>query len=203
MNTELNEILEKVSLLYRKYGIKSITMDDVAKELGISKKTLYQYVSDKTDLVHKVVEQVRQCNFKNLKKEPGVQCNAIEDLVKVSQHVNAVMRDHSPSYEYDLRKYYPDIYRDLTSARRKLMFEAMLANIRKGKKEGLYRKDLDEVIISKLHLVRIENLQESGIFEEDEIHSAKLFREIFVYHIRGMATMEGVRVLEENIYKIA
>jgi AcrR family transcriptional regulator len=60
MHTELNEILEKVSLLYRRYGIKSITMDDVAKELGISKKTLYQHVSDKTDLVRKVVEQVRQ-----------------------------------------------------------------------------------------------------------------------------------------------
>jgi hypothetical protein len=109
------------------------------------------------------------------------------------------MRDHSPSYEYDLKKYYPDIYKELMTARRKLMYEAMLANIRKGKKEGLYRQDLDEVIISKLHLLRIENLQESGLFKEDEILSAKLFREIFVYHIHGMATGEGIRVLENQM----
>ena len=78
----------------------------------------------------------------------------------------------------------------------------MLANIRKGKKEGLYRKELDEVIITKLHLLRIENLQDSGLFKEDEILSARLFREVFIYHIHGMATREGIRVLENNMDRI-
>ena len=135
MNKELQEILEKVSVLYRKYGIKSITMDDVAKELGISKKTLYQYVNDKTELVEKVVEHTRQCNFSDMKNLEGDRENAIEQLIKVSQRVNALMKDHSPSYEYDLRKYYPDIFNNLMSARRKLMYESMIANIRQGKKD--------------------------------------------------------------------
>lgn len=199
MNKELQDILEKVSLLYRKYGIKSITMDDVAKELGISKKTLYQYVSDKEDLVQKVVEHIRYCNFSTMRQKSDNKLNAIEDLVEVNRHINEVMKDHSPAYDYDLKKYYPDIFRSLMSARRKLMYESMVANIRKGKKEGLYREELDEEIIAKLHLLRIENLQESEIFNEEEMHSTKFFKELFVYHIHGLATERGIRILEEHM----
>ena len=203
MNKEFEDILDKVSVLYRKYGIKSVTMDDVAHELGISKKTLYQYVSDKTELVKMVVEHVRQCNFSAMKKKIGTGLNAIEELIEVSQHVNNLMKDHSPTYEYDLRKYYPDIYRNLMSARRKLMYESMIANIRKGKKEGIYREELDEKIIAKLHLLRIENLQTTEIFNEEEMHSQKFFREVFVYHIHGLATDKGLQILHKNADKLA
>lgn len=203
MTKEFEEILIKVAGLYRKYGIKSVTMDDVAHELGMSKKTLYQYVSDKTELVQMVVEHVRQCNFSAMKNKQETELNAIEELIEVSQHVNSQMKDYSPTYEYDLKKYYPDIYRSLMSARRKLMYESMLANIRKGKKEGIYRKELDEKIIAKLHLLRIENLQSTEIFDEEEMHSAKFFREVFVYHIHGLATEKGLKVLQKNVHKLA
>ena len=83
MENEFDRILEKVSVLYRKYGIKSVTMDDVAHELGISKKTLYQYVNDKTELVEKVVEFTRHCNFINMQKKRGISGNAIEQLIQV------------------------------------------------------------------------------------------------------------------------
>lgn len=203
MNKEFEDLLTKVSALYRKYGIKSVTMDDVAHELGISKKTLYQFVTDKTELVQQVVEHVRQCNFSSMRRKEGTDLNAIEELIEVSQHVNTVMKDHSPTYEYDLKKYYPDIYRSLMSARRKLMYESMISNIRKGKKEGVYRMDLDETIIAKLHLLRIENMQTTEIFKEEEMHSQKFFREVFVYHIHGLATEKGLEILNDNIDKLA
>jgi len=202
MSQEIEDLLKKVSALYRKYGIKSVTMDDVAHELGMSKKTLYQFVSDKTELVQMVVEHTRHCNFSNMKKKEGKDLNAIEELIEVSQHVNALMKDYSPTYEYDLKKYYPDIYHNLMSARRKLMYESMISNIRKGKKEGIYRKDLDEKIIAKLHLLRVENLQSNEIFEEEEMHSSKFFMEIFVYHIHGLATEKGLKVFRHNYHKI-
>ena len=203
MNKEFEDLLAKVSVLYRKYGIKSVTMDDVAHELGISKKTLYQFVSDKTELVKMVVEHVRHCNFNSMGEKEETDLNAIEELIEVSQHLNTVMKDHSPSYEYDLKKYYPDIYRNLMLARRKLMYESMISNIRKGKKEGVYRNDLDETIIAKLYLLRIENMQSSEIFGREEIHSQKFFREVFVYHIHGLATEKGLRILNDNIDKLA
>jgi len=202
MDIEFEKILGKVSVLYRKYGIKSVTMDDVAHQLGISKKTLYQYVNDKTELVKKVVEHTRQCNISGMENLSAAGENAIEQLIKVSQRVNTIMKDHSPSYEYDLRKYYPDIYGNLMSAKRKLMYESMIANIRQGKKEGIYREELDEEIISKLHLLRIENIQSSEIFKEEEMQSSKFFRELFVYHIHGLATLKGLEVLNKNMGKL-
>lgn len=203
MNKEFEDVLKKVSALYRKYGIKSVTMDDVAHELGISKKTLYQFVSDKTELVQMVVEHAGQCNFSAMIKKEVTELNAIEELIEVSQQVNSLMKDNSPAYEYDLKKYYPDIYQNLMAARRKLMYESMLANIRKGKKEGIYREELDEKIIAKLHLLRIENLQSTEIFDEEEMHSSKFFREVFVYHIHGLATDKGLKILRENADKLA
>jgi AcrR family transcriptional regulator len=203
MNKEFEDILKKVAALYRRYGIKSVTMDDVAHELGISKKTLYQFVADKSELVHMVVEHVSECNLGSLKAKEKSDLNAIEELIEVSQHVNSMMKDRSPTYEYDLKKYYPEIYRNLMSARRKLMYESMIANIRKGKKEGIYRKELDEKIIAKLHLLRTENLQSSEIFDEEEMHSSQFFREVFIYHIHGLATEKGRKILLDNIDKLA
>ena len=203
MNNEFENILERVSQLYLKYGVKSVTMDDVARELGISKKTLYQYVSDKSELVEKTVEHVRICNFSSIKKNSNLpERNAIEDLIKVSHHLNAVMKDHSAAYEYDLKKYYPDVHQKLMTERRKMMYESMRENIRKGKKEGLYREELNEDFISKLHLLRIENLKSTEIFNEEEMRSAKFFRELFVYHIHGLATPRGLEVLQENMAEL-
>ena len=202
MQNEFDKILGKVSELYRKYGIKSVTMDDVSHELGISKKTLYQYVADKSELVEKVVEYTRVCNFSSMHEIDEFSGNAIEQLIEVSQKVNTLMKDHSPAYEYDLKKYYPEIFNKLRSTRRKMMYESMLANIRQGKKEGLFRQELDEVIIAKLHLLRMENMQTNQIFKEEEIHTTKFFAEVFVYHIHGLATAKGLEVLEKNMDKL-
>ena len=159
-----NQIIAQAYTVFMQNGIKNVSMDDLCKQMGISKKTLYQYVSDKSELVERVVEHTRHCNFSSLKDIKTMNGNAIEQLIEVSQRVNSLMKDHSPSYEYDLKKYYPEIFQNLMAARREVMYESMLANIRQGKKEGIYREELDEVIISKLHLLRMENLQSNEIF---------------------------------------
>jgi AcrR family transcriptional regulator len=202
MMTEVDSILEKVSALYRKYGIKSVTMDDVARELGVSKKTLYQFVQDKNELVELVVEHTRHCNFETMKDSNNARLNAIEELIEVSRHINALMKEYSPSYTYDLKKYYPDIFIKLMAARRQLMYESMIKNIRKGKQEGLYRGDLNEEIIAKLHLLRMENIQSSEIFTDEELQSSKFFRELFVYHIHGLATGRGLEVLRKKMDRL-
>jgi AcrR family transcriptional regulator len=199
---DIDSILVKVSELYKKYGIKSVTMDDVARELGVSKKTLYQYVSDKTELVGKVVDKVMDCSFSSIEEMEQTGSNAIEQLIEVSRRVNIIMKDHSPSYEYDLKKYYPEIYARLMSERRAKMYESMLANIRRGKKEGVYRDELNEEIITKLHIMRMESLRESEFFKPEELHASKFFREILVYHIHGLASEEGRKVLEKNMEKL-
>ena len=88
------------------------------------------------------------------------------------------------------------------SARRKFMYEIVVSNIRQGKKEGIYREELDEEIIAKLHMMRMENLPTNELFKENVVQSSKFFREIFIYHIHGLATAYGLDVLERNMEKL-
>jgi TetR/AcrR family transcriptional regulator, cholesterol catabolism regulator len=202
MNSELENILEKVAALYMKYGIKSITMDDVARELGISKKTLYQYVENKNELVEKVVDYVinlKECGFKKI---DDIKMNAVEKLIEVNMHIVESMKDYNPATEYDLKKYYPELYAKMHSIRRQRMFDSILANIKKGKEEGLYRKELNEEIIARMQVSRFMNMHEDEMLSKNDIQRSAFIHELFIYHIRGIANEKGLKVLEETLKKI-
>lgn len=202
MNEDLKNILLKVRELYTKFGIKSITMDDVAMELGISKKTLYQYVTDKDDLVGKFTD-----NELILRQEEICKCfktgfNAIEELFEISIFMNRIMKDQNPATEHDLKKYYPHHYYKTVRTRRERISNYILLNLKKGKEEGLYREELNEDIIAKLYLSRVESIHLTDLFTVEEFTSAKLFIELLIYHIRGIATAKGITVLETKIKEL-
>ena len=197
MSERKQEILQQVFSLYVRYGIKSITMDDVARELGISKKTLYQIFRDKHDLVSQVAETERKNRLASLESLGKSGMNAIRQMIMVLRRVNRMMEEYSPSYLYDLKKYYPELYGEFKKEVREKMYTSVMSNIRQGKREGLYREELDEEVIAKLNLARSEAIHDSGIFTESEFHSSAFFREVLEYHIRGLATRKGLEVLEE------
>ena len=169
----LKNILLKVRELYMKYGIKSITMDDVARELGISKKTLYQYVTDKDDLVGKFIDNEIALRQEEICKCFRVGFNAIEELFEISIFMNKLMRDQNPATEHDLKKYYPHHYQKIVKTRREGIFNYILLNLKKGKKEGLYREDMNEEIIAKLYLSRAESIHLNDLFTVEEFTSIK------------------------------
>jgi AcrR family transcriptional regulator len=202
MNEDLKIILTKVRELYTKFGIKSITMDDVATELGISKKTLYQHVSDKEDLVGKYVD-----NEINLRQAEICECfkvgfNAIEELFEISLFMNKMMREQNPATDHDLKKYYPQLHQKIIKVKREGIMNYIMLNLKKGKEEGLYRHDFDDEVIAKLYLARAENLPFNDLYSVEEYTSVKIFVELISYHIRGIATQLGIEVLEKKIEKI-
>ena len=195
-------IIEKARELYFKFGIKSITMDDVAREIGISKKTLYKEVKNKTELVEKVIDfeiEKRTGEFKEFDKS---KLNAIEELFKVHRHIKFSLEEHNPSMHYDLRKYYPEIFKKLQKNKRKKMAQSLIKNLKKGKKEGLYRKEINNEIIALIQVSRAENVTESTCVPVRDYVSSKFFSELFIYHIRGIANSKGIRFLEDNIEQI-
>jgi AcrR family transcriptional regulator len=193
MDQEFQNIIEKATELYNQYGIKSITMDDVARELGISKKTLYKYVDHKNDLVEEYIlylTQRRKCNVDEIKKQ-GL--NAIEEFFAVNEQIIDMLNRYNPSTDFDLKKYYPDLYKKLREHRRNNMYEAVKENIIKGKSEGLYRDDLDEDIIARVHVSRIENSFANEMFSIQELTSWKFVREMMIYHMNGIANRQGTK----------
>jgi len=198
MEEKLKLLLTRVFKLYNKFGIKSVTMDDVSRELGISKKTLYQYVKDKAELVEKVVTlntlQHRETIY-NIVKE---NYNAIEELLAVNKYMNEMMKEQNPTLDYDLRKYYPELHSRLLRDSRQRMYDSIKQNLEKGQKEGLYRMDMDINIICRLHMTRLEYKYTSDSFTITELGSEKIMDEIFKYHLHGIASEKGLKVLNES-----
>ncbi len=201
MDHKAISILEQVGKLYHRYGIKSVTMDDVASHLGISKKTIYEYFSDKEDLVKQVLlyEHDHRCGF--LASIENKKLNAIEALFEFYKVINSMLIEFNPSMEYDIRKYYPGLFLKIREVRRERMLKSVTNNLDQGKKEGLYRKELNSEIISKLHVFRSENLIENDMFTYEELASLTMFHEVFVYHLQGILSHEGRTFFENNFAK--
>jgi len=198
MESKVQQILPKVYKLYQRYGIKSVTMDDVAKHLGISKKTLYEFFADKEDLVKQVLlwDYDRKLDF--FLQIEAKKLNAIEELFEVYQMIKEMFKDYNPSVEYDIRKYYPSLFSQFREIKRKRMFELSIKNLNKGKSEGLYRSDLDTSILARLHVFRVENILESELFSVEELTSIHVFHEIFVYHLNGILNETGKKILDAS-----
>lgn len=197
------ELYSKVLDLYKKYGVKSVTMDDVARELGISKKTLYTHVADKKELVKKVInydfDVVKDC-FMDVFDKEGL--NAIEQLFEVNYFMRNLLKYHSFSLDYDLKKYYPELFKEISERKQHEMYKSVLENMKKGKAEGIYREELNEEMIAKLYVSRIVSAHDSEFMTIEDFIAPEAYKEYFVYHIRGIANEKGIRILEDNIDKL-
>ena len=202
METEFDDVLQTVKKLYNKFGIKSVTMDDVAKELGKSKKTLYQFVQNKDELVEKVFELLdkeHEIFFKNIESN---NLNAIQSLLWVNKLVLKMFENYNPSIEYDLKKYHPEVFQKIKNRGHERMYNSVLNNIKQGKREGLYRKNINEEIIAKLYVLRIDSISETDLIPRKEMMSPEFVNQIMEYHIRGIANKKGIKEFEnykENI----
>jgi TetR/AcrR family transcriptional regulator, cholesterol catabolism regulator len=199
MEEKINKILQQVSELYFKYGIKSVTMDDVARELGMSKKTLYEYFTDKNELVGKFLEfhiQKIRCVFEAEKEDTG---NAIDHLLFISKIIFSFLKEMNPSVHYDLQKYYPEIFKSLFEYKRNNMLNSVIQNITRGMKEGVYRKDLKPTIIAHIYVARVEASMDADFLKTNDFTSSELFSEMFTYHIRGISSKKGIEYFEKQI----
>lgn len=199
MDEKHGNFLLRVYELYNRFGIKSVTMDDVARELGISKKTLYECIEDKSELVKHVMEMVFRYHSDNLAEITTRSLNAIEELFEVNRYMTQMVKDQNPTLVYDLQKYYPELHKSLMLEQRTRMHDAIYKNLVKGQTEGLYRKEMNVEMISRLHMTRMEYRYRNDSFQIDDIDSRAVMQEIFIYHLHGIANEKGIKVLNEKL----
>ena len=109
--------------------------------------------------------------------------------------MNQMMKEQNPTLDYDLKKYYPELHSKLLQESRRRMYESIRENLIKGQKEGLYRQDMNVDIISKIHLTRLEHKYTSDNYTITELNSEEIMNEIFTYHLHGIASEKGLKVL--------
>jgi TetR/AcrR family transcriptional regulator, cholesterol catabolism regulator len=174
-------------------------MDDVSHELGISKKTLYQYVSEKAELVKLVIDSELLEKIEVFNQIQSRKLNAIDELVEVNKFQKEINTAYSPTVVYDLKKFYPEIHKQLKNFKRDKMLEFITLNLENGKKQGLYREDLNSKIIAKLYVSRYESIIDNDIFSIEELTSPEMFNEVFLYHLHGICNNNGIKYLEKVI----
>lgn len=193
------ELITETLELFMKYGIKSLTMDDISRHLGISKKTLYNYVSDKKELVKKTVELAingEQCVLHAL---IGGQLNAIDELLEISENVSQRLQSIQPSVLFDLQKYYPESWKMMENHKECFIHDMVKENIYKGQKEGLYRDNVNAEIISSIYVTMIDKIFDSNMFPTNKYTFESIHREIVRYHLRGITNKKGRDYLVEKL----
>jgi TetR/AcrR family transcriptional regulator, cholesterol catabolism regulator len=199
MEEKKQQILSNVCNLYLKYGIRNITMDDIAVEFGISKKTLYQYFNDKEDLVAQVFDfYMHNPVFTFNNSDQG---NSIDRIFAVRNHVSVVIKNFNNKFEFELKKLYPALFKKWHDFKVKQIYENTFQNIESGKTEGLFRNELDTDLLARLQVGRmlLTLNTESGIFSETEVSSIEVFDKIMDYHLHAICTPRGLEYYKEKM----
>lgn len=202
MNKTPQEYIRKVCDMFKNYGIRSVTMDDVARELGISKKTLYLHFKDKSELVGIILKWEFKEKAEEFAEAMANNDNAIEELFEYYKVQIKILTHQKANFIYDLKKYYPVHFDEFHNKKMDKMIESVKTNLKRGKKEGLFRKDINEDIITRLHVARIESMMTSGLFSIEELMSPLFFAEAFKYHIYAIVSDKGRKIIDKNIDKI-
>jgi len=194
-------LLGNISALFKKYGVKSVTMDDISREFGMSKKTLYKYFENKTDVVYKVALYEFKKESDEMEKICRKLKHVIDQLYAISKFIIEKNFELTPSLMYSVDKYYHQIWEELLNKRESYIIEILTNNFNTGIKQGIYRKDLDINIIRYFYafLLSIKSIEmyNDSITEKFDY----TFNIIFSYHIRGIANNMGIEYLEKQFFK--
>ena len=185
--------------LFFRYGIKSVTMDDIAKHLSISKKTIYLSFQDKDEVVHTLMEQVLlkdQADFITIAKNTS---NVVEEVFVMMKKMNGILNTINPNIFYDLKKYHPKTWSLFHKFRMEFVVNCVVVSLEKGKKDGLVRLDINSNILAKLRGEEIEMGFNPAVFPIDKFKILDVqiaFVEHFLY---GICTLKGHKLI--NKYK--
>jgi len=194
--------LERIRDLFYTHGVRKSTLDDVARVLGIPRRDLGRRFQTERDLVEKLLEQERRQFEVIFEKHNFDGVNSIDVLLIVSKEISENYQSISPSFTFDLKRYYPDIYSRHVEQRVEFIFAQIQLNIKKGIRDGMYRNDLTTELISRLYIRRLIDIHDPGYFP-GSFSFQVLFDTMFENFVRGIATTEGIRYYEQQKEKVS
>lgn len=198
MDSKKIDIIHKSTAIFMRYGIKSVTMDDIAKELGISKKTIYSIFKDKNELVNEIIiakTTEDKCECEKVKSESG---NAIDEMFGISRMIISKISSMNPSVFYDLQKYHPSAWEIMNKHRWEFVYKSFHTNLLRGIKEGIYRNDVNPDVIARINVSMTDMIFNGKTFPANIFKYDKVFEEMFRYQIHGMANEKGLNYLLTN-----
>ncbi len=193
------KILKKATELFLDLGFKSVTMDDLAHEMGISKKTIYSHFSNKTKLVEETTANLFCVISTGIEQIRGLHKNPIEELYEIKKFVLVHLKNEKSSPQHQLQKYYPKIYDKMHSGQFELMEECIEENLQRGIDQGVYRENIQIDFISRIYFSGVTSIKNQKLFPMHKFPVASLMDEYLEYHLRGIVTPKGRKILNTII----
>ncbi len=187
----MEPIIKKASELFFAYGVKSISMDDVAKSSGTSKKTLYQLVADKNELVDKVVEGFISCQTEAITPGAFPAKNAVEEVMNQTQSLFSVLSSVNISFFYDLEKFFPQAWNKLLEHKDKATLPCIVQNLERGIREDLYRPGLDIPFVAEVRLQQITTALRPDLFAEKNREAQKRMTALTDFYLHAITNAKG------------
>lgn len=188
-------IIEKATKLFLQLGFKSVTMDDLAVSLGVSKKTLYIHFENKHQLVKEVAYSIFEKVTRDIIKIKEGTSNPIEELHCVKMEAMKYLGSEKTSPNYQLQKYFPKIYEDLKTKEYQYLGEMVKSSLQNGIDSGLFRTEIDVEFVSRLYLNGMRGIRDIEIFPIEQFKIQDLFENYLDYHLRAIVTAKGLKSL--------
>ncbi|MEJ7778610.1 MAG: TetR/AcrR family transcriptional regulator [Daejeonella sp.] len=193
-------IISESDKLFCQHGFKSVTMDDIAKHLGMSKKTIYTHFSDKNEIVNMVIENKLNSQRCSIREGSENAENAVHELFFAVTNMRELLSNMHPNLFYDLQKYHPQAWLHFKNFRQKNLFETIYNNLIRGLKEGYYRKDIKPDILTQLRLEQIDLIfSNSSEYTNGKYGIAQVMVELTEHFLYGICSLKGHKLI--NKYK--
>lgn len=190
-------ILLKSHELFNRYGIRSVSMGDIATQLGISKKTVYQYYIDKDDLVGAVFTSMMEENRKWCCLDRQKADNAIHEVFLAFDRLIDMFTHMNPSVLYDMEKYHPAVFKKYKEFKNDFLYEMIRGNLENGISEGFYRADIDVDILTRFRIHCIMLSFNTDVFPGNQNQLLQIEMQLLEHFLYGMATCEGQELIEK------
>ena len=191
-----DRILHLATRLFLRNGVKSVSMDDIAAELGMSKKTLYKTFANKDEIVLAVITQhldQAQCECVSVARPAA---DAVEQMLCLSRWAEQQFSDIHPSIFHDLKKYHPAAWRLIEAHKNSFVLEQLTQNLRRGVAEGLFRADLDVAVLARLNLAQIDLTFNPELYPPGQFAPVRVNRVLDDHFLRGVVTLAGYELIE-------
>jgi len=188
-------IRQKADELFRRYGIKSVTMDEIANQLGVSKKTIYHSFSDKNELVDEVVVDILKYNKNCCRHFKDESQNAIHEVYMAMEMLQVMFDNMNPIILFDIERNHPATYKKFKEYKYQFLYELVKENIERGKREELYRAEVNTDVAAKVRLETMMMPFNEQLFPKNKFSLSILQQQLIEYFLFGIASLKGYKLI--------
>lgn len=187
-------ILETALRMFRTIGIKNVTMFDIARECGISKKTVYEHFTDKAELIQAGIRTLLGTLREEMTNDRNEAADAIDEVIRTTANIQARARTMNPVMLYEVQKYHPEIAKEIEQFRRDAVLQHIRENLQRGMDEGLFNSHFNIDIIARMRQLQLETVFDPLQYPAAEFELHEVMQEITTNYIMGVATLKGRRL---------